>query len=140
MIDGMATPLFLDLEPRAESELDVAMTYLSQSIGTDYAERFTAEAGRVLKEACHDIAEEIVSHGKPSSPMHEAASVRFSRPIYRLDVAVTKARARRSSAGLWYVFYALEDRANIGRPDTLAVVAVRHSAARPFGVEEDADD
>ncbi|MBC8141922.1 MAG: hypothetical protein H7Y38_10830 [Armatimonadetes bacterium] len=52
-------------------------------------------------------------------------------------MSVSKTRNRRSSAGLWYIFYRLEDVGGIGRADTLFVVAVRHSAAQPFTIEDD---
>lgn len=133
----MVSPLFLDFKPRGEAELDSAITYLSLSFGSDYAEKFTAEVGRVLKETCLRIAEEIAEDGSPFDAPHDVASLRFAQPVYRLNVSLLKRRTRRSSTGLWYVFYALEDKAKIGRADTLAVVAVRHSAARPFFIEED---
>ncbi len=50
MTPGSVPPLFLDMQDDGEFELDGAMTYLSQTIGTDYAERFTAEVGCVLRE------------------------------------------------------------------------------------------
>ena len=133
-------PLYLDLSGDGEAELDAAMTYLTDTQGIDYAVRFTGEVGLVTRETCERVAAEIAEYGKVFDRTDEGASLRFAAPVYRVDVLVGKSRARRSSAGLWYVFYTLVDRAGIGRPDTMYVVAVRHSASRPFRVEDDADD
>ncbi|MBC8138656.1 MAG: hypothetical protein H8F28_22480 [Fibrella sp.] len=46
-----------------------------------------------------------------------------------------KKRARGSSRGLWCVFYALRDDDGDCQVDTLRVCAIRHSAARPLGIE-----
>lgn len=121
------------------ADFDSAMQFLSQTNGTDYAERFTEAFGATIGRTCQRIADEIADNGKPFDRTHENASLRFAAPVYRLSVSVSKTRNRRSSAGLWYVFYRLEDVAGIGRADTLFVVAVRHSAAQPF-TEEDAGD
>ena len=116
-----------------------SMTYLTATQGMDYAVRFTGEVGLVTRKTCERVAAEIAESGRVFDRTDEGASLRFAAPVYRVDVLVGKSRARRSSAGLWYVFYTLVDRAGIGRPDTMFVVAVRHSAARQFTVEDDVD-
>lgn len=118
------------------TDFDAVVQFLSQTNGTDYTERFTEAFGAVMTEACQRIADEIAEQGRPYDRTHENASLRFAAPVYRLSVSVSKTRNRRSSAGLWYVFYRLEDIAGIGHADTLSIVAVRHSAAQPFTVED----
>lgn len=71
----------------------------------------------------------------PFDATNETASLRFSRLVYRDRVEVSKSRSRRSSAGLWYVYYTLEDRSNSGKADTLVVASVRHAASQPFEIE-----
>lgn len=123
-----------------DADLDAAMQFLSQTVGTDYTERFTEAFGAVMTRACQRIADEIAEQGRPIDRTHENASLRFAAPVYRISVSVSKTRNRRSSAGLWYVFYRLEDVAGIGRADTLFVVAVRHSAAQQFTMEDAGDE
>ncbi len=135
----MTEPLYFDITTDGDSDLDAAMQFLSQTNGTDYAERFTEAFGAIMTEACQRVADEIAGQGRPYDRTHENASLRFTAPVYRLSVSASKTRNRRSSIGLWYVFYRLEDVAGIGRADTLFVVAVRHSAAQPFTLE-DADN
>ncbi|MBC8138792.1 MAG: hypothetical protein H8F28_23170 [Fibrella sp.] len=93
MSSDSVTPLFLDIQDDGEYEIDGAITYLSQTFGTDYAERFTAEVGRVLRETCQRIADEIAENGKAFDRTNERASLRFAQPVYRMDVSVARTRA-----------------------------------------------
>ena len=125
----MTAPLFLDMTADGTADFDAAVQFLSQTNGTEYAERFTIALGVIIEKTCQRVADEIAENGRPFDQTHEAASLRFAAPVYRLSVLVSKARGRRSSVGLWYVFYRLRDVAGIGHADTLFVVAVRHSVA-----------
>ncbi|MBC8138087.1 MAG: hypothetical protein H8F28_19575 [Fibrella sp.] len=91
-------------------DIDSAVQFLSQSNGDEYAERFTERLGQVVVSLCERVAHEIADDGKPFGTPDEGTSLRFARPVYREPVQMTKTRARRSSAGLWYAFYALGDR------------------------------
>jgi hypothetical protein len=66
----------------------------------------------------------------------EAASLYFSRPVFQELVSTTKKRQRRSNSATWRVFYDVADTDGDGQPDTLRILAIRHSAARPLSVEE----
>jgi hypothetical protein len=77
----------------------------------------------------------ITEVGQPFDAPNAEASAYWSQPMYRLKVETAKKRARGSSRGLWYVFYALRDNDGDGRVDTLRVYAIRHSAARPLSIE-----
>ena len=99
-------PLFLDFAEDGLTELDAAIAYLSANFGTDYAERFTTVMGRVLADACHNVAEEITDTGKPFNAPNEAASLRFSCPVYRERVEVSKNGAVRdcgTSTTVWKI-------------------------------------
>lgn len=124
------------MSPKGEADFDAVVQFLSVTNGTEYVERFTEEFGKVISETCQRVAQELDENGKPFDRPNEGASLRFAAPVYRVDISTGKKRARRSSAGLWYVFYRLEDIAGIGRADTPSIVAVQHSAAQPFSIEE----
>lgn len=104
----MTKPLFADMQDDCEAEFSAAMTYLSQTFGTEYAERFSEGVAQVLRERCETVAQDIAEHGRTFDRTHDEASLRFSRPVYRANVLLSRRRARRSSSGLWYVFYALK--------------------------------
>jgi hypothetical protein len=106
----LTAPLYLDLLPRGEADFDGAVQYLSQTRGTEYAELYTERFGEVIVAACQRVADEIADNGKPFDRTHEAASLQFAQPVYRVKVSLSRTRSRGSSAGLWYVFYALEER------------------------------
>lgn len=103
-------PLTLDISEGGQGDIDAAIQFLSQSNGYEYAERFTERLGQVVVALCERIAWEIADGGEPFGATDDGASLRFARPVYREPVPMTKTRARRSSAGLWYAFYALGDR------------------------------
>ena len=128
-------PLTLDISEGGQFDTDAAVQFLSQSNGSEYAERFTERLGQVVVALCERVAREIADGGKPFGATDEGASLRFTRPVYREPVRMAKTRARRSSAGPWYAFYALEDRSGAGAADTLVLVGVRHSAAAPYSFE-----
>lgn len=133
----MTTPLYTDFSDGGQNDFDAAIDYLTFSIDASYAERFTERLGEVIAGLVVRVAKEIAGDGRPFDPIHDGASVRFSRPVYREKIYVSKTRARGSSRGLWYIYYALEDRAKAGKADTLVIVAVRHSAAAPFDIRRD---
>lgn len=133
-------PLFLDFSADGLAELDAAIAFLSDSLGSEYAERLTSVMGSVVAAACLRIAGQIVENGRPFDARNETASLRFARPVYRERVEMSKSRSRRSSAGLWYVYYSLEDRHRSGNADTLVIVAVRHAASQPFTIQSPADE
>ena len=78
--------------------------------------------------------------GKPWQRTHEGASIRYSQPVYRLDVETATKRKRSNSTGLWFAYYSLLDRTGIGKPDTMYIYAFRHSASRPIGDDGDIGD
>lgn len=131
----MSTPLAVDLSEAGGADISNAVAFLSNSVSEDYAEQFTKTVAATLGVLCRRVADEIADGGRPYDPIHEAASLRYSRPVYREKVETSRSRARRSSSGLWYIFYTLEDRTSLGYADTLVVIAVRHSAAAPFSIQ-----
>ncbi|MBC8142336.1 MAG: hypothetical protein H7Y38_12940 [Armatimonadetes bacterium] len=130
----MTLPLYSDFSDGGQTDFDAAIDYLTFSIDALYAERFTERLGEIISALVVRVAQEIASNGKPFDPTHEGASLRFSRPVHRETLRMGKTRTRRNSSGLWYVYYALEDRNGADKADTLVIVAVRHSAAAPFDI------
>lgn len=125
-------PLYLDFARAAQAELSGAIEYVRVSGGD--AERFADRIAQALQEAAARFAQEVAgsADGKPWQPVHEAASIRYAQPVYRLDVETATKRKRGNSAGLWFAYYSLIDRAAAGKPDTMYVHAFRHSAGRPI--------
>ncbi len=127
--------LHWELEHTAELDVAKILRYLSASWGGDEAaHRFSDALDQALAQECMAVAEQITQTGVPSKRIHEQVSVYRSRPTFRLDVQTTKKRARRSGAGLWYVYYSIVDADADGVPDTLLVYAVEHSTAQPFAI------
>ena len=87
------------------------------------------------------LAGEIASNvtGKPFDPVDPDASEYWSRPVYRLRIETVARRRRNSSAGLWYVYYALLDVQKTGVPDTMMVLSMRHSASQLPGAANSTD-
>lgn len=101
----------------------------------DLSEHFEACLDAALEKACVRVAGEITESRQPFDAPNAEASAYWAQPMYRLKVETAKKRARGSSRGLWYVFYALRDDDGDGQVDTLRVYAIRHSAARPLSIE-----
>ncbi|MBC8141923.1 MAG: hypothetical protein H7Y38_10835 [Armatimonadetes bacterium] len=55
----MTAPLYFDMTADGSADFDAAMQFLSQTNGTDYAERFAGAFGAVIGEACQRVADEI---------------------------------------------------------------------------------
>ncbi len=129
--------LFFDFSRPAQAELSAAGEYVRHDRGDGAAEMFGERVAEVLAKATARVAEEIVDNetGKPFDKIDEAASVHWAQPVYRLSIETATKRRRGSSAGLWYVYYALQDVNGIGKPHTLYILAFRHSAARPTGTD-----
>ena len=132
----IVSPLRLRITEPAEDQLASALSYLTDNVGLDAAERLNTRLKVELPLLCEQIAREIATVGVPFHAPDEQASLYFARPVYRLKLETSKTRARRSSTGLWYVYYGLKDSTGQGtKPDTLSVVAIRHSGAPPLSVE-----
>jgi hypothetical protein len=99
-------------------------------LSDDAADRFVDAYEQRINELCRNIPASI-EQGFPPSP-HEDASLALSRPTYRAKIETSKTRARRSSSGVWYVFFLLIDGDGDRIPETLQVISVRHGSALPM--------
>jgi len=126
-------PLKLDLSKPALAELSAAVEFVRVSGGD--AERFAARVTEAFRSEAARLAGEVEGNenGKPFDQPDGAASIRYAKPVYRLRVETAARRARRSNTGLWYAYYALLDVSGRGKPDTMQVITIRHSARRPIG-------
>ncbi len=133
------TTLYLDLTKPALAEVSGAIEYVRANSGD--AERFAARVAEAFRKAAVSLAGEVADNdtGKPFDQPDPAASIRFAKPVYRLRVETAK-RKRGNSAGLWFAYYALIDVSTGAKPDTMQVVAFRHSAAQPFAEDGSAGD
>jgi hypothetical protein len=124
----------LDFTRPAQAELSAAGEYVRSRHGDDAAEQFGRRVEEIIAQTAERLAKEIASDefSKPFQSPDESASVRWAQPVYRLSVETSPRRRRGSSAGLWYLYYALHDKANTGKPDTMLMYAFRHSAASPM--------
>jgi len=137
-LDGTAaSPLEITYSRHSEFDLADAIRWLLQTFGEETATHFGVRLEEELTSLAQSIATEIAESGRYRAPVHEPASAYFARPVYRHSVSTTKKRARRSSAGLWHVYFELQDRNRRGLPDTLIVHSIQHSASRPYAVQTD---
>lgn len=122
------TPFKLAFTPRGNEDLKAAGIWL-QNISEDAAQRFANAITDSLNNLCQNWADGF-------HPVNdEAASLYFARPVFQELVSATKKRQRRSNASTWRILYDVADADRDGLPDTLRVLAIRHSAARPLSVE-----
>lgn len=131
--------LYLDLIDIAGAEISAALEYTRNAFGDNAAETFAERVAQAFAQEVERLAEEITANttGKAWQPIDEAASVKWSQPVYKLRVETGARRRRGSSTGLWYAYYTLVDASDAGAPDTMQVLAFRHSAARPIGTDSD---
>ena len=131
--------LYLDFTEPALIELSAAGESVRSYQGDEAAERFSRIVSEEIADLLERLAEEIAESvtGKPFDPLNAAASVYWSQPVYRLVIETSARRARRSGAGRWHAYYALQDVAGQGKPDTVKMLAIRHSASLPIGQNDD---
>ena len=63
---------------------------------------------------------------------HEEASLAFSRRVHQHRFQTGKRRQKRSSRGVWNLFYLLLDLDGDRVFDTIRIISVRHAAAAPL--------
>jgi plasmid stabilization system protein ParE len=96
------------------------------------AQRFSETIDTVLPALCQDVAEQIATGGRPATLPDERGSLFFSRPVSEYIFTTQKKRNRRSTSGIYRVFYELLDADKDGQVDTLRVLSVRHAGAKPL--------
>ena len=128
-----ATPLILDFTREGNLSLSQAQTWL-KSLSTEAFQRFTTVIGRELTVLCKECAV------NPPTQYNEAASLHYSRPIFSHRFQTGKTKTKRSSSGVWYIYFGLEDTDRDGRPDTLSVVTISHAARPPLWEEPHGED
>ncbi len=103
--------------------------------GDEVAEQFSVLVSEAIVREAERLAAEITANrnGKPFQPMDEAASVYWSQPVYRPRIETAQKRKRNTATGLWYLYYALQNSGDTEKPDTMQILALRHSASRPIG-------
>lgn len=129
--------LRLDATTEAEEDVRKGAEWLAKSGGD--VERFTSSFAETVLSLTGDISERLAS-GIGLPPVDEEASAALDEPVRVQMMQTGKKRARRSSAGLWRVLYALRSTGGRTAPDTLLIVGVKHAGARPFGQPVDDDE
>lgn len=130
------SPLSFETTPDSERQVREIDAFLA-AISLEARDRFVASFAETVERLCEELPERI--ERRVPLIVDEAASLHFSRPVYRERFETTAQRSRRSASGVWFLYYLLIDGDGDGQPETLRVVAVRHAAARPFSVEDDAE-
>ncbi|WP_394792812.1 hypothetical protein [Armatimonas sp.] len=126
-----APPLVLDFSPEGRSALGQAQTWL-KSFSTDAFQRFTAKIGQELTALCKACAV------NPPTQPHEQATIYYSRPVFSHRFRTGKTKQKRSSSGVWYVIFDLQDTNGDARPDLLRVVTIFHAASQaPWDTQGD---
>ena len=110
--------------PRARQSIADAQTYLAQ-FGGDAPLRFT----NALQTAVNAVCE---TAGTMRQPADEVGSVAFSLPVYLRLFTTAKVRKRNSNAGVWRLYYTLQDTSGDGQADTVLILLVSHAAAKPL--------
>ncbi|WP_395090787.1 hypothetical protein [Armatimonas sp.] len=135
------TALRLLVTDTAEERINDAVTWL-QGYSEESAQRFVEAMEDALQVLCRQVAADIQQ--KIPLQTDELASIYYSRPVFMHLLQTGKTRKRRSSAGLWRLYYDIVDQDRDGAPDTLRFLSVYHAAARPLWEEprpeQDEDD
>ena len=129
-------PLYLELAPQARQDIDDAILWL-KALDSTAATRFTDALTEALATLAVRLQEQLEEHAP--LPIDEDASLALSRPILKHLFFTGKTRQRRSSAGVWRLYFDLRDNDQDGKPDTLRVVTIRHGAAAPLWNPRDQD-
>ncbi len=116
-------------------DAQVVLEEITNKLAPEAALRFDVAYQECLKNLCHKIPEDIELGFPPT--LNDDASLALSRPTYRARFETTKTRARRSSVGVWYMFFWLLDGDGDHIPETLRVVSVRHGSAPPQWREDE---
>ena len=135
-------PLRLEIAPQAAQDILGARRW-QKSISLATEQRFTARLTALLRNLCSELPAKITT-GRPPQ-RDEKASLGLIRPAFQERFYTgTKKPARRSSAGVWRVFYALLDADGDNHPEALLVLRVFHAAAElpweRIGQEEPEED
>jgi len=132
----MASPLRFEMTAFASSDWRKAVHYLGV-FGEEVELRWEAAFSEEIKRLCQNIADQLASQDGVFDQPDEGASLQFARPVFQQRFQTGRKKVRRSSAGVWRIFYALDDDDKDGQPDTLRVYAIRHAASKPFPDFED---
>ena len=116
------------------NEAEAIVTGILNRLAPDAAQRFGLAYKICIDGLCQAIPKEIERRFPPTPD--ENASLALSRPTYRARFETTKKRARRSSTGVWYLFFWLIDGDGDHVPETLRVVTVRHGSAPLMWTED----
>jgi len=132
---AVRAPLRYELTAVALAEMSAAGESVRAYSGDEVAELFSVRVSEAIVQEAERLGGEIAANitGKPFQTMDEEASVHWSQPVYRLRIETVRGRKRNTATGLWYLYYGLQDTKNTGKPDTMQVLALRHSASRPIG-------
>lgn len=137
--EGKIKPLRADFTENGSIDFDSALDWLAER-DMDTAGRFNTLFGQTVTDLCRSLVSEIAQGGRPFALPNEGASFAFSRPVYKHRFELSKKRQRRSSSGVWFVFYFLTDNDKDGAVDTLNIAAIRHGAAASLWNPEKQDE
>jgi plasmid stabilization system protein ParE len=119
--------LRLEIAPQAAQDIRGARRW-QKSISPATEQRFTTRLTALLRNLCSELPEKIAT-GRPPQ-RDEKASLGLIRPAFQERFYTgAKKPTRRSSAGVWRVFYALLDADGDNQPEALLVLRVFHAAA-----------
>jgi hypothetical protein len=128
-----ARPLALDITKEAASEILKAREWL-KTISSEASQSFLNALNRELRALCKANAY------NPATQRHDAASIYFSRPTFHHRFQTGQTKTKRSSSGVWYIYFELVDTNADQRPDTLRVNLVTHAAKAPLWEEPHGED
>lgn len=119
-------------------DAQVILEKITDTLAPEAALRFDDAYHACLNDLCRSIPEDIERGFRPTPD--EDASLALSRPTYRAKFETSKTRARRSSVGVWYIFFWLIDGDGDRIPETLRVISVRHGSAPPMWATDSDED
>ncbi|WP_395138414.1 hypothetical protein [Armatimonas sp.] len=129
-----ARPLALDISPEVAREILKARDWLL-TVSRSVAQRFAMVLDQELKALCKACAV------NPPTQPHEQATIYYSRPVFSHRFQTGKTKQKRSSSGVWYVIFDLQDTSSDTRPDLLRVITIFHAASQaPWDSQGEEDD
>ena len=99
---------------------------------TSFAAQFGPETESAFVRAFAGAVSAACDATAPRHALDETGSLAFSRPVFLRLFATAKKRTRRSSAGVWRLYYTMEDADSDKKPDQVLILRVAHGAAQPL--------
>nr|WP_309696632.1 hypothetical protein [Armatimonas sp.] len=123
----------MQLQVRITEEAQQQVLHAREWLGNlspEYEERFCKVLEQELLQLTERVGQMLEEGAFPQ--YHEEASLAFSRRVHQYRFRTGKRRQKRSSSGIWNLFYMLLDLDGDRVFDTIRIISVRHAASAPL--------